>query len=632
MADNKKFTIQAVFEAVDKSSSTIKKLSAGLKSFGNDSKNVSKALGEMGQNSVLTKLSGHFKNMKSGVGEATQSVFGLKEGLVALGGFASVAGMVEVVKNFAALGGEARRTASMLGMTTEAVQQYAYAGAAAGVGSEEFDHLMVHLSRSTADASKGLGEHAALFTALGISVRKSNGEIKNVDHMLPELADKISKIKSPILQAQVATELFGRAGVELLPFLKKGSAGIEELKSRSSELGLVMNDKMIAHSKEWTEANRDLSASMTGISNIVADRILPLITPILNGITNFIKNNKHLTATLAMIVSGVTMLAGAFVAVGVFLSGLSTVISIAVGGFEAIGAVIGVVVGAIGFIPLCIAAAIAAVGVGAYQIWKHWDWIKGKTVEIWDNIKDYVVGIIDKICNYFDDKIQKIKDTFQKLGLAVGDSVTTVSTVVRNAGHTVGEKASGALNYGKEAVSSSASAIMDKFKSMGWGSAPAAGLAASVIRESNGNPNAVGDGGKAYGIGQWHPDRQAEFTRVFGKSIKGSSLDEQLNFMNYELKAGNEQGAGRKLASANDAYSAGSIVSKYYERPADKEGEASYRGGLAQNLYQANNNNKPESLVRLKIDAPAGLNVSQTGNDKNVAMEFKTGLRKVDGS
>src|SRR5260364_215450 len=71
------------------------------------------------------------------------------------------------------------------------------------------------------------------------------------------------------------------------------------------------------------------------------------------------------------------------------------------------------------------------------------------------------------------------------------------------------------------------------FEQKGWTHKQAAGIVANLKIESGLNPNAVGDGGKAYGIAQWHPPRQAEFRRAFGKDIRAATLTEQLEFQNH---------------------------------------------------------------------------------------------------
>lgn len=130
-----------------------------------------------------------------------------------------------------------------------------------------------------------------------------------------------------------------------------------------------------------------------------------------------------------------------------------------------------------------------------------------------------------------------------------------------------------------------AQAAVDRLVGMGWSKAQASGLVANLWKESLLNPSAVGDNGHAYGIGQWHSDRQDAFKKLFGIDIRKSSLDQQLQFANYELTQGNEQGAGRRLRNATNPLDAGAIVSRYYERPANAEGEAQSRAGIASDLY-----------------------------------------------
>lgn len=130
----------------------------------------------------------------------------------------------------------------------------------------------------------------------------------------------------------------------------------------------------------------------------------------------------------------------------------------------------------------------------------------------------------------------------------------------------------------------SASGVMDTLMRQGWTREQAAGIAANLKHESGFDANAVGDNGKAFGLAQWHPDRQEQFKRWSGKDIKGSSMDEQLGFLNYELREGNEKRAGTKLMGAKTAADAASIMTRDYERPADVAGQSALRAATATRL------------------------------------------------
>lgn len=121
---------------------------------------------------------------------------------------------------------------------------------------------------------------------------------------------------------------------------------------------------------------------------------------------------------------------------------------------------------------------------------------------------------------------------------------------------------------------------VEKFMKMGWTKEQAQGIVANILAESQGNPHIVGDGGRAYGLAQWHPDRQANFKKQFGKDIRQSTRDEQLAFIDWELR-NTEKAAGDRLKRAKTSSESAAIVSKYYERPAAREEAAANRGALA---------------------------------------------------
>jgi hypothetical protein len=128
---------------------------------------------------------------------------------------------------------------------------------------------------------------------------------------------------------------------------------------------------------------------------------------------------------------------------------------------------------------------------------------------------------------------------------------------------------------------------MNYFIGQGWTPAQAAGIVANLQAESGLRPDAVGDRGLAYGIAQWHPDRQANFKKLFThQAIQGSTLDQQLRFVQWEL-SNTERYAAQRLRTAKSAYDAGAFVSEYYERPADRAGAATRRGNLAKQIYTA---------------------------------------------
>jgi hypothetical protein len=85
--------------------------------------------------------------------------------------------------------------------------------------------------------------------------------------------------------------------------------------------------------------------------------------------------------------------------------------------------------------------------------------------------------------------------------------------------------------------------IVDGLKARGLSDGQARGVAAGIHAESRGDPAALnrdGGGAGALGIGQWRGDRQAELHRRYGAN---PSLDQQLDFLAWELHGGDPGGA-----------------------------------------------------------------------------------------
>lgn len=127
---------------------------------------------------------------------------------------------------------------------------------------------------------------------------------------------------------------------------------------------------------------------------------------------------------------------------------------------------------------------------------------------------------------------------------------------------------------------------MHFFEGQGWSKAQAAGIVANLDAESGLRLVAQNGGGPGFGLAQWEGPRQATFKAWAGHDIHQSTFQEQLEFVQHELKT-SEASAGRALANANDARSAGSIVTQLYERPADIEGQAASRGQRAVEIYNS---------------------------------------------
>lgn len=97
----------------------------------------------------------------------------------------------------------------------------------------------------------------------------------------------------------------------------------------------------------------------------------------------------------------------------------------------------------------------------------------------------------------------------------------------------------------------------------GWNPAAVAGILGNLEAESGFGTAAVGDGGKAISIAQWHPDRQAEARR---QGFDLSDLNQAYQFIDWELR-NTESRAGQLLRSVTDPVQAADLFALHFLRP-----------------------------------------------------------------
>lgn len=189
-----------------------------------------------------------------------------------------------------------------------------------------------------------------------------------------------------------------------------------------------------------------------------------------------------------------------------------------------------------------------------------------------------------------------------------------------------GNEALAAFGDKKAAQAANSQKAIEFFKSQGWTEEQSAGIVANLIQESSLSASAVGDSGSAFGIAQWHKDRQTDFRKWSGKDIRESNLMEQLAFVDFELRRGKEQAAGRKIKETETREDAAAATSKYYERPLNAKGdEEAKRAAIARGLR-----NRQNTLAQNPARQALNGRVNNTSNSTNQTVQAETNIGKIE--
>lgn len=119
---------------------------------------------------------------------------------------------------------------------------------------------------------------------------------------------------------------------------------------------------------------------------------------------------------------------------------------------------------------------------------------------------------------------------------------------------------------GKFSRGTNAQTTHDFFIGQGWSEAQVAGIMANVQNESGFDPSRVNQTGGDAGLFQWRGPRARQFQAMYGHRVQDGTLQEQLQFAQWELTH-TEKNAGDRLKQINEAGAAGDWVTRGFERP-----------------------------------------------------------------
>lgn len=272
------------------------------------------------------KVSGSLGNIVSTI-KATAAVFIAQFGARAL--LSSLDALLEKQKQL-------RLESEALGVSVKDLSAYQYALKSVGIEGEATASIIRTLYQRMTD-KEITSEGVRIFSALGISVRNSAGELKSVSEMLPQLADRFAGMRDGVEKTRLAIMLFGEKGMDLLPFLNKGSAGIAELTQKAERLGIVYDNETNAAAVRLQRSFSDLKNNATGFSDAVFKQLIPSLQMYVSAMSGATDQSSNFSAVVQVTSAAIKVL---LAAIDGAITGVVSKVELAIGAFKALAAAI----------------------------------------------------------------------------------------------------------------------------------------------------------------------------------------------------------------------------------------------------------------------------------------------------
>lgn len=197
------------------------------------------------------------------------AIGGFVGGLVA-GGIAGLVGqLAQVANGMAQIGDEAKRA----GVSARVFQEWRFVAEQNRIGIDQMTDGLKELNlRADEFVQTGKGSASEAFQRLGYSSQELAKKLKDPSALMLEIIGRLGEMDRAA-QIRISDELFGgSAGERFVELIDQGEAGIRATIGRAHELGIIMNDELIAKAAEIDRRFNEISntVGMTLKSAIVS--------------------------------------------------------------------------------------------------------------------------------------------------------------------------------------------------------------------------------------------------------------------------------------------------------------------------------------------------------------------------
>lgn len=306
-------------------------------------------------------------------------------------GGAIVGSMALSIKSFAKTGDEIQKMALKTGFSTIALSEFKHAAELGGASLETIEKAVKKMSKSLVDASDGTLTYVEAFQRIGLSAE----ELINLspEQQFEKIAFAIAGMENPTIRAAAAQEIFGRAGMDLLPMLADGKEGLALLRQEAHDLGIVFDQEAANKAAVFNDALTKLKGGVEGAKMGIAETLIPVLMPLIEKLVEVTKQVKAWMEAHPELARMITLVVGALGAFMLILGPLLIMLPGLIGLLPILGLAFHAALGPIGLITLAITALIAI----GLLMWKEWDRITKDFVKLWGTITTIFQGIANSI-------------------------------------------------------------------------------------------------------------------------------------------------------------------------------------------------------------------------------------------
>ena len=228
-----------------------------------------------GMKMILTANTRQAQQALKDVGNVTKGLS--KQTKVLSGVLLSVAAAAAVaVKRAIDYGDYLEKTSHKTGLATSTLSEYKLAAELAGTSQAGLVSGLQRLQKNMGAALRSPTSASAIaFKNLGLEFQNADGSFRDLTSLFPEFAERMSKMEDGTLKTQIAMDLMGRSGAELIPILNLGADGIQKIAQAAAAMGGVWDTESSTAAAHFNDELVRMKTRIDGLVQTTVREWLP---------------------------------------------------------------------------------------------------------------------------------------------------------------------------------------------------------------------------------------------------------------------------------------------------------------------------------------------------------------------
>jgi len=223
---------------------------------------------------AATKTSGSFGKSMGKIGKSFA--------VVGAAAVAAAGAIFKFTDNMSKQLDEIDKGSQKMGVSAEAYQEWSQIMQLGGSSVEALEKGTKQLALTAVEAAAGSEKYADAYRMLNVELNDADGTMRSQESIMADTIKGLSAMEDETTRNALASQLFGRAGQELIPVLNMGSEAIQKEIDLMRESGSIMSGDAVKAGADFQDMMTRVTTTLKAQAMTIGADLMPVITQLID--------------------------------------------------------------------------------------------------------------------------------------------------------------------------------------------------------------------------------------------------------------------------------------------------------------------------------------------------------------